>query len=107
MSILQWNLDGHYSKYEELRQLLSISNASVAGLQECKFGAQSQNAPQGFSLYSKLGPNAAQGGVAMLVHNTRPQYAVTADKPTSRSSTNTAKEICSMLSIPTTKRKCI
>ena len=77
MSILQWNLDGYYLKFEELRQLLSISNASVAFLQECKLGAQSQNAPQLFSLYSKLGPNAAQGGVAMLVHNTRSQYPVT------------------------------
>ena len=77
MSILQWDLDEYYSKQEGLRQLLSISITSVACLQECKFGAQSQNAPQGFSLYSKLGPKAAQGGVGMLIHNTRPQYPVT------------------------------
>ena len=56
---------------------MSISNASVACLQEYIFGAQSQNAPQGFFLYSKLGPNAAEVGVAKLVHNTRPQYPVT------------------------------
>ena len=77
MSILQWNCNGYYPKYEELRQLLSRDNVSVACLQECRFGAQAQKPPRGFSLYSTAGPNAAHGGVAVLVHNSGPHSSLT------------------------------
>ena len=72
MSILQWNCDGYYPKYEELRQLLTTANACVACLQQCRFGGQTQDPLWGFSLYTKFGPNAGHGGVAVLVHNSRP-----------------------------------
>ena len=77
MSVLQWNINGYYTKYEELRQLLVRDNISVACLQECRFGDQVQKPPRGFSLYSTAGPNAAHGGVVMLVHNSRPQHPLT------------------------------
>ena len=77
MSILQWNCNGYYAKFEELRQLLSKENASIACLQETRFGAQEQKAPRGFSIYSKQGPNPAHHGAAIIVHNSIPQYPIT------------------------------
>jgi len=70
--ITQWNCRGYHGNYHELRSLLSATSAVVASLQETKCGGRDLNAPRGYAIYNKPGPDRLHGGSALIIHNSRP-----------------------------------
>ena len=70
MSILQWNLRGLSSSWEQLRTLFRDKEISIACLQETKLGNSTPNMGHNFNFFrsSPLIGERAQGGTAIIVY---------------------------------------
>ena len=63
-NLVQWNIRGLRSNYEELKLLLSKTSTSVVALQDCKLGEE-QLSPRGYAL---LKGNCPAGEAALLIN---------------------------------------
>ena len=63
-SLVQWNIRGLRSNYEELKLLLNKTSTSVVALQDCKLGEE-QLSPRGYAL---LKGNCPAGEAALLIN---------------------------------------
>ena len=62
--LVQWNIRGLRSNYEELKLLLNKTSTSVVALQDCKLGEE-QLSPRGYAL---LKGNCPAGEAALLIN---------------------------------------
>ena len=63
-NLVQWNIRGLRSNYEELKLLLNKTSTSVVALQDCKLGEE-QLSPRGYAL---LKGNCPAGEAALLIN---------------------------------------
>ncbi|GFN92575.1 ribonuclease hi [Plakobranchus ocellatus] len=68
--VVQWNIRGFRSDFEELKLLLNRSQSAVVALQECRLG-EGQSPPRGYTLLLPQGGSSREGGgeVALLIRN--------------------------------------
>lgn len=82
MAILQWNIRGFRSNFEELKLLLNKYNNKIACLQEIKLKNTDNCTLRGFNIYKQCftaSNDTATGGVAILVRQDVPHQEVTLD----------------------------
>ena len=63
-NLVQWNIRGLRSNYEELKLLLNKTSTSVVALQDCKLGEE-RLSPRGYAL---LKGNCPAGEAALLIN---------------------------------------
>ncbi|GFO04556.1 RNA-directed DNA polymerase from mobile element jockey [Plakobranchus ocellatus] len=66
-TVVQWNIRGFRSNFEELKLLLNQSQSAVVALQECRLG-EGQVPPRGYTLLLPRGGSPA-GEAALLIRN--------------------------------------
>ncbi|GFO12518.1 RNA-directed DNA polymerase from mobile element jockey [Plakobranchus ocellatus] len=66
-TVVQWNIRGLRSNFEELKLLLNRSQSAVVALQECRLG-EGQVAPRGYTLLLPQG-GSPRGEAALLIRN--------------------------------------
>ncbi|GFO49496.1 RNA-directed DNA polymerase from mobile element jockey [Plakobranchus ocellatus] len=66
-TVVQWNIRGFRSNFEELKLLLNRSQSAVVALQECRLG-EGQVPPRGYTLLLPLG-GSPWGEAALLIRN--------------------------------------
>jgi ribonuclease HI len=68
-TIIQWNCNGFYNHYEEIKMLISYENPIVLCLQETHFKAIDSPTLRGFTIYHESELNRAIHGVAICIKN--------------------------------------
>ncbi|GFO16293.1 hypothetical protein PoB_004279800 [Plakobranchus ocellatus] len=66
-TVVQWNIRGLRSNFEELRLLLNRLQSAVVVLQKCRLG-EGQSPPRGYTLLPPQGVSSG-GEVALLIRN--------------------------------------
>ncbi|GFO10087.1 RNA-directed DNA polymerase from mobile element jockey [Plakobranchus ocellatus] len=66
-TVVQWNIRGFRSNFEELKLLLNRSQSAVVALQECRLG-EGQVPPRGYTLLLPQGGSSG-GEAALLIRN--------------------------------------
>ncbi|GFO14993.1 RNA-directed DNA polymerase from mobile element jockey [Plakobranchus ocellatus] len=66
-TVVQWNIRGFRSNFEELKLLLNRSQSAVVALQECRLG-KGQMSPRGYTLLLSQGGSPG-GEAALLIRN--------------------------------------
>ena len=74
INIIQWNINGFYSKLEELQLIIRDHDPKVICIQETNFNKKSNPTLHNFNIYNKNRDtcNRASGGVCILEHDTPP-----------------------------------
>lgn len=78
-NIIQWNINGFYSKLEELQLIIKDHNPTIICLQETNFNTKSNPALLHFNIFKKNRNvcNRSSGGVAILVNHNFPTEEIT------------------------------
>lgn len=78
-NIIQWNINGFYSKYEELQLIIKDYNPIIICLQETNFNNKSNPTLHHFNIFTKNRNShiRSSGGVAILVNNNFPSEEIT------------------------------
>ena len=81
-SILQWNIRGYRSNYEDIQVAIKDIQPGVMCLQEPMHGDRVIRGPSGYRAYFDSGPRAVAGtSLATLVSHDVPSYAVPINFP--------------------------
>lgn len=78
INIIQWNINGFYSKLEELQLIIRDHDPKVICIQETNFNKKSNPTLHNFNIYNKNRDtcNRASGGVAIMIDQSYPTKEV-------------------------------
>ena len=78
-NIIQWNINGFYSKLEELQLLIKDHTPTIICLQETNFNTESNPSLHHFNIFNKNRKSSTRssGGVAIMVNHNYPSEEIT------------------------------